>query len=103
MPRSHAENRPYVVPGSLRELTGPVSDVELPNRLDRAPDLRYDLAVPEQRNAMYERVIRESGTVRDLRRYINSETLVRIWPELVLPRQVRRLWEFQLAEPRAVV
>lgn len=53
----YEDGRPYTVPDSLEELTGPTSGVvELPQRLDWPEQGRYDLSDPRQRNLMYERV-----------------------------------------------
>jgi hypothetical protein len=51
----YEDGRPYTVPDSLEELTGPTSGVvELPQRLDWSEQGRYDLSDPRQRNLMYE-------------------------------------------------
>jgi hypothetical protein len=94
-PRTLYENgRPYTVPDSLEELTGPTTGVvELPLRLDWSEQVRYDLADGRQLNVMYERVIRESMHVEDLRTYLHGPTLQRVWRLLWLPPRVRRLWE----------
>ena len=67
--------------------------VELPQRLDWSEQGRYDLSDDRQRNLMYERVIRDSMMVDDLRVYLHSPTLRRVWRQLWLPRKVRQLWE----------
>ena len=90
----YEDGRPYTVPETLEELTGPTSGVvELPNRLDWSEQGRYDLDDPKQLCVMYERVIRESMTVGDLRAYLHGPTLTRVWSRLWLPRKVRGLWE----------
>lgn len=38
------------------------------------------------------RVIRESSTPDDLRRFLNASVLRKLWPELVLPPRVHALW-----------
>jgi hypothetical protein len=65
----------------------------LPLRLDWSEQGRYDLTDPRQRNLMYERVVRESMRVDDLRAYLHGPTLRRVWRQLWLPRKVRTLWE----------
>ena len=76
------------MPDSLEELTGPTTGVvELPQRLDRSEQGRYDLADDRQRNLMYERVIREPMMIDDLRVYLHGPILRQVW------RQVRQLWE----------
>ena len=90
----YEDGRPYTVPDSLEELTGPTMGVvELPLRLDWSEQGRYDLSDERQRNLMYERVIRESMRVEDLRTYLHGPTLRRVWSQLWLPRKVRVLWE----------
>lgn len=97
MPQRHVlyeEGRPYAVPDSLDELAGPTAGVlELPPRLDWSEQSRYDLSDDRQRNLMYERVIRESMRVEDLRTYLDGPTLLRVWRQLWLPDKVRALWE----------
>jgi hypothetical protein len=90
----YEDGRPYTVPDSLEELTGPTSGVvELPQRLDWSEQGRYDLSDPRQRNLMYEVVIRESMRVEDLRAFLHGPTLARVWRRLWLLRKVRALWE----------
>jgi hypothetical protein len=90
----YEDGRPYTVPDSLEELTGPTTGVvELPLRLDWSEQGRYDLSDERQRNLLYERVVRESMRVDDLRAYLHGPTLRRVWRQLWLPRKVRTLWE----------
>jgi hypothetical protein len=90
----YEDGRPYTVPDSLEELTGPTSGVvELPLRLDWSEQGTYHLSDPRQRNLMYEVVIREAMRVEDLRTYLHGPTLRKVWRRLWLPRKVRTLWE----------
>lgn len=90
----YEDGRPYTVPETLEELTGPTTGVvELPLRLDWSEQGRYDLADPKQLALMYEVVIRESMHVEDLRAFLDGPTLRRIWGRLWLSRKVRRMWE----------
>lgn len=99
--RLYADNRPYTVPDTLDELTGPTGGrVTLPQRLDWSEQGTYDLDDPAELGLMYEVVIRESLDVADLRRFLNGPTLRRVWPRLYLPRQVHRLWEDRFPELR---
>ena len=43
--------------------------------------------------AMYEAVLREASRAEDLAGYLNGEVLVPAWPELYLPKGLRRAWE----------
>ena len=87
--------RPACVAPDLAELTGPTSGrVELPNRLLWSGVTReLDLDKPDMLGWMYEIVLREAVTVTELRTWLHGPTLVRVWPELYLPRGVRRAWE----------
>ena len=42
---------------------------------------------------MYENVLREAVRIDELRDYLHGPTLVRVWPQLNLPRGVRAAWE----------
>jgi hypothetical protein len=96
----YADSRIYHVPESLAELTGPTSCViELPIHLDWSEQHIYD---PAQTGLLYERVIREALSQRDLASYLNKDVLMRIWGRLYLPARVRRQWENAFpALPRA--
>ena len=93
------ESRPgraVVVVGDLAELHGPRSGVvELPHRMVWQPlaARRFDLDDPYQRRRAYAIVLREAHQAEDLRDWLNGETLRRVWPDLYLPRGVRRAWE----------
>ena len=87
-------HRPVLVAGTLGELTGPTRGVvELPLRLWWNPHRAFDLGQPTMLTWMYENVLRESIRVDELRSYLHGPTLVRLWPELNLPRAVRAAWE----------
>jgi len=82
------------VAGTVAELTGPTRGlVELPLRLWWGPRNSFDLEQPTMLAWMYENVLREAIRVEELRAYLHGETLVRVWPELNLPRGVRAAWE----------
>jgi hypothetical protein len=95
----YEDGRPYTVPDTLEELTGPTSGVvELPLRLVWSGQRRYDLSDPLQRNLMYEVVIRESMRVDDLRVFLDGGTLRQVWHQIWLPRKVRGLWESRFGD-----
>lgn len=99
--RTYAENRPYVLPETLGELTGPVTGViQLPLRLDWSDRTEFHLDDSAERNVMYERVIREATRVDDLRSYLNEEVLRQVWGRLFLPTRVRRCWEDRFPDLR---
>ena len=87
-------HRPVLVAGTLDELAGPQHGlVELPLRLWWNPSRAFDLDDPDSLRWMYENVLREAVHVDELRRYLHGPTLVRVWPQLNLPRGVRAAWE----------
>ena len=98
----YEDGRPYTVPETLEELTGPTSGVvELPLRLDWSEQGRYDLSDIRELSLMYEVVLREAMRVEDLRAYLDGSTLQRVWRRLYLPRKVRDLWEDRFRGLRA--
>ena len=87
-------HRPVLVAGTLEELAGPTTGlVELPLRLWWNPRRAFDLGQPTMLAWMYENVLREAIRVDELRAYLDGPTLVRLWPQLNLPRAVRVAWE----------
>ncbi|SPT53653.1 Uncharacterised protein [Actinomyces bovis] len=95
--------RPYAVPESLEDLKGPVGGVvELPHAVLWAPgDGRVDLDEEGGVGLAYRAVIAE-GTVADQVAILNRDLLLAAWPELLLPRRVRALWEARFPSLRAV-
>ena len=96
-PRALYEARPgrgAIVAADLADLHGPVTGtVELPLRLFWNPDRTFDLDDPDMLAWMYENVLREATRAEDLTSYLDRGTLVARWPDLFLPRGVRRAWE----------
>src|SRR5882724_10076399 len=92
--RAGARHRRVIVAPKLDDLHGPVSGmIELPHRLFWQPDRHVDLDNPALLAWTYETVLREAATVEELRTWLDGPTLVRLWPELYLPRWVRRAWQ----------
>jgi DNA invertase Pin-like site-specific DNA recombinase len=99
-PRAQYESRPgrrALVAASLADLRGPAAGtVELPLRLFwSAPDRTFDLGKPFMLRSLYETVLREASRPEDLTTYLNGDTLISVWPDLYLPKGVRRAWEDQ--------
>ncbi|MEU4227551.1 hypothetical protein AB0F17_24940 [Nonomuraea sp. NPDC026600] len=81
------------MPATLDELTGPVKGVlTLPRHIDWGPERQHDLDLIADARLLYMRVIRESSTLDDLRRFLSASVLRKLWPELVLPPRVHPLW-----------
>lgn len=95
----YAAAKPYTVPTSLAELSGPTEGVvRLPRHIDWGPDYGYDLADEADLAVMYERVIREAQTAEDLTAFLDGATLRRLWASLVLPAPARIAWETRFPE-----
>ena len=89
--------RRVLVPGSLEDLRGPAhGTVELPLRLFwSAPDRTFDLDDVDMLRSMYEKVLGAATRMEDLTTFLNGGRLADVWPDLFLPRDVRRAWEEQ--------
>jgi DNA invertase Pin-like site-specific DNA recombinase len=87
--------RRVLVIDDLDSLRGPTTGtVELPLRLFWSlPDHRFDLDDRDMRLWYYQTVLREASQAEDLSAYLDAATLVSLWPDLYLPRGVRRAWE----------
>jgi len=96
--RTRYEARPgrrAIVVTDLADLRGPVEGtVRLPLWLYwSGPSPVFDLADPFLRQWLYQVVLREAARPEDLTSYLDGGTLVALWPELHLPRGMRRAWE----------
>jgi hypothetical protein len=96
--------RPVVVAADLSDLRGPAAGkARLPLRLFWSlPDHEFDLDDPDTRGWYYETVLREASRPGDLA-YLDGATLARLWPDLYLPKGVRRAWEERHPSLRAAV
>jgi hypothetical protein len=95
----YGDRKPYVVADSLAELTGPTRGVvSLPSHLDWSGRADYDLGRPARLAGLYKVVLSEAASVEDLRTWLDGETLLRLWPSLWLPPQLRRRWEQRFPE-----
>jgi DNA invertase Pin-like site-specific DNA recombinase len=97
--------RRVLVIDELADLRGPVTgSVELPLRLFWSlPDHHFDLDDPDMRRWYYQTVLREASRAEDLTAYLDAATLASLWPDLFLPKGVRRAWEERHPSLRAEV
>jgi DNA invertase Pin-like site-specific DNA recombinase len=97
--------RRVLVIDDLTDLRGPVTgSVELPLRLFWSlPGHQFDLSDPDMRLWYYQTVLREASRTEDLTRYLDGVALVSLWPQLYLPKGVRRAWEERHPSLRAEV
>ncbi|MFI1381825.1 hypothetical protein [Embleya sp. NPDC020886] len=95
----YADVRPYAVPDSFAELTGPAEGVVvLPTSLDWTPKQSYDLADDADVRLLYETVLREAMHAEELVGHVNGDLLVRVWPRLWLPMGLRVMWELRFPD-----
>jgi hypothetical protein len=72
--------------------------VTLDRWLDWSSDSSYDLDDLGDLQLMYQTVLNQATTVQDLRRWLDGDTLRRLWPDLWLPARLRALWQARLPE-----
>lgn len=83
----------YVADGLWRlPLDQALGDVTLPLSVNWSqPGAVFRLRDRRERSRCYEIVLRE-GMPDDIRRIVDGALLVDVWPDLVLPREVREAW-----------
>ena len=90
----YQDQRRYVVAATLADLHGPTRGViRLDRSLDWSGDPGYDLDDDSDLAVMYQTVLNEAGTSAELSRWLDAETLQRLWPVLWLPATLRAAWE----------
>jgi hypothetical protein len=91
------------VVADLAELHGPTEGiVRLPLWLFWSPEGKpFDLGDKDMLFWFYQAVLREAGRPEDLSTYLDRDLLVALWPDLYLPKGVRRAWEEKHAALRA--
>ena len=52
----------------------------------------YDFGSPAERELAYQFVLLEAGSRLDHEQWLDRDELLRLWPELYLPRVVRAAW-----------
>jgi hypothetical protein len=86
--------RRVVVAPDLSALRGPLTGRwQLPAHRDSSARAVLDFAYSADRQQAYQLVLLEAGTVADLEQWIDGQELLRMWPELYLPRGVRAAWQ----------
>ena len=90
--RRHGWRRPVAVPEDVDTAPKATGVVELPLHVHWSGGPRtWDLRDPRQRARLYEIVLTE-GTDDDVRRFIDVDQLIALWPALYLPEHVRLAW-----------
>lgn len=90
----YVDVRPYTLPATLEELTGPVrGEVRLPRALAWGPRRTFNVEDPDQRRLLYEVVVQEASLATELGEFLAGALLTELWPRLRLPARCRRAWE----------
>lgn len=93
----YALRRVAVAP-DLDALRGPLHGRwQLPLHLDASSRSVYDFGSPPERELAYRVVLLEAGSHRDHKQWLDRDELLRLWPELYLPRVVRAAWQAEHA------
>lgn len=88
--------RRVVVAPDLDRLRGPLhGQYQLPLHLDSSARPVYDFGSPRVRAHAYQLVLLEAVTTTDLEQWLQRDELLRLWPDLYLPRVVRAAWQTQ--------
>jgi len=91
--------KPIVVADDLALLCGRTSGVvTLPRHLDWSGAADYDLDSTGRTVDLYRTVLIEATKPADLHAFLDQTTLVRLWPSLWLPADLRRSWEERFPE-----
>ena len=72
--------------------------VTLDRWLDWSGDGTYDLDDTGDLQLMYQTVLNQATTVTDLCRWLDGDTLRRLWPSLWLSARLRALWQACIPE-----
>ena len=92
------EGRPVAIPDDVNDppIVKASGRVRLPRHVywsgEDPQGKEWDLDDPRQRELVYRMVMIEGGD-DDVRRFIDVDELVAMWPNLFLPRRVRAAWE----------
>jgi hypothetical protein len=88
--------RRVVVATDLAALRGPLGGRwQLPLHLDASARAVYDFVDPDEREEAYQLILLEAASPADLEQCLDGTELLRMWPELYLPRVVRAAWQAQ--------
>ena len=86
--------RRVVVAPDLHALRAPLrGQRQLPLHLDSSARRFYDFGSARDRAQAYQLVLLEALEVADLEQWLQHAELLRLWPELYLPRKVRAAWQ----------
>ena len=86
--------RGITVAEDLDRLHGPTTGASvLPLAVEASHRTAYDFGDAHQRAEAYRVVLMEAVTQDGLASWLDREELVRVWPDLYLPRDIRAAWQ----------
>ncbi|NQX27301.1 hypothetical protein HQQ81_08045 [Microbacteriaceae bacterium VKM Ac-2854] len=95
--------RPVVLPNALDDLRAELPEVvTLPNRLAWSGPAQFVTTEDGSLRELYSTVIREASTAEDLAAYLDETTLIRLWPTLMVGRDLEQAWAQRFPELPAV-
>lgn len=99
MPRIFfADTIPIETPERLSDLRGPETGfLDLPLTVYWGPDRHYPIHNDALRMTAYQEILNRAS-VEELCRFVNENTLRRLWKDIPLPTRVRVLWETKFPE-----
>ena len=94
----YADLVPYETPASLDDLRGPTSGaVRVSAHINTAPEPVYDLDSPSGLLIAYSAIVRD-GYPQEHVALLDRATLLRLWPDLRLPKRCSDTWTAQFPE-----
>lgn len=88
----YADHVPYATPRDLGDLHGPTAGVvRVRPHINTGQDPTYDVGDERRLIALYSAVVRD-GSADDQCALLDEATLLRLWPDLRLPRRCREVW-----------
>ncbi|WP_028709600.1 hypothetical protein [Propionicicella superfundia] len=98
----YADHIVYHTPDSLDDLHGPTSGViRVRPHIRTAPEPTYDFDSPGGLWAGYSAIVRD-GYPDEHAAFLDRATLLRLWPDLNLPKRCREAWTAKFAELRVL-
>jgi hypothetical protein len=97
------EGRPVAIPDDVDDpaIVKASGRIKLPRHVywsgEDPQGKEWDLDDPRQRELVYRMVMIE-GTEDDVRRFIDVDGLIAMWPSLFLPKRIRAAWEVWLRQ-----
>ena len=95
----YSDQRRYLVAASLADLRGPVGGIVAIDRwLDWSGDGSYDLDDAGDLQVMYQTVLNQAATPKDLHRWLDRDRFILLWLDLWLPTRMRTLWQTRFSD-----